>query len=640
MSALSKAAPNPPSTGHPTDAQLHGVTANLSHPMADRPPRTLGDLLAASINAFARAPAILAPNRDPLTYMDLGRQLSAAARALAEAGYGGRSRIGVALPPGAECAVAVLAVCANAVCAPLNPELDEATLRRLLVAMRIDALIVPQGEDSPIVRAARRAGVALVGVRFDAKSLAGTLALIPEERRQPVALTAPRADDVALLTHTSGTTSTPKIVPLTHRVMAESALAHIEIRGLTPQDRGMVAAPLHSVAGIRRNLLPPLLLGGSVVCPAGLDPALLVASLQRDSPTHYWASAGTHMAILEELERHDPPIRHALRFVLSGASSLPSSAAERLERTLGVPVLEGYGITETGSIAQAPVPPARAPRGSVGRPANAIVAIMDGDGGTLGAEETGEIVVQGPELFGGYEDNADADSAAFRDGWFRTGDLGHLDLDGFLFISGRIKDIINRGGAKIAPSEVEDALAHHPSIVEAAAFAMPHPTLGEDVAAAVVLRGDRAATESELRDFVRTRLAAFKVPTRIFAVTELPKGPLGKVRRGELADVARRCRTALVPPSNSEEAEVVSIFAEVLDLERISVEDNFFQLGGDSLRGTRVIARLEACFGVTVPLTALFARPTAGAIASEIRAARVDGRTGVPESIVPIARHA
>ena len=226
MSALSKAAPNPPSTGHPTDAQLHGVTANLSHPMADRPPRTLGDLLAASVNAFARAPAILAPNRDPLTYMDLGRQLSGAARALAEAGYGGRSRIGVTLPPGAECAVAVLAVCANAVCAPLNPELDEATLRRLLVAMRIDALIVPQGEDSPIVRAARRAGVALVGVRFDTKSLAGTLALIPEERRQPAALTAPQVDDVALLTHTSGTTSTPKIVPLTHRVMAESAYAY------------------------------------------------------------------------------------------------------------------------------------------------------------------------------------------------------------------------------------------------------------------------------------------------------------------------------------------------------------------------------------------------------------------------------
>jgi acyl-coenzyme A synthetase/AMP-(fatty) acid ligase len=158
--------------------------------------------------------------------------------------------------------------------------------------------------------------------------------------------------------------------------MAESAIAHTEIRGLTRQDRGLLAAPLHSVAGVKRNLLPPLLLGGSVVCPAGVHPALLVASLQRNSPTHYWAPAATHMAILEELEGRDAPVRHALRFVLSGASSLPASVARSLERALGVPVLEGYGITEAGSIAQAPIPPARAPRGSVGRP-HSIIAIMD-----------------------------------------------------------------------------------------------------------------------------------------------------------------------------------------------------------------------------------------------------------------------
>jgi acyl carrier protein len=173
------------------------------------------------------------------------------------------------------------------------------------------------------------------------------------------------------------------------------------------------------------------------------------------------------------------------------------------------------------------------------------------------------------------------------------------------------------------PPEVEDALAQHPSIVEAAAFALPHPTLGEDVAAAVVLTGKRPATESELRDFVRARLAAFKVPTRIYAVPELPRGPLGKVRRGELARIARRYDpTEYVPPRDPEEAEIVRIFADVLGLERIGAEDNFFQLGGDSLRGTRVIARLEASFGVTVSADGVLCEAHGCIDCHEVRAAR------------------
>jgi len=279
-------------------------------------------------------------------------------------------------------------------------------------------------------------------------------------------------------------------------------------------------------------------------------------------------------------------------------------------------------MNETGVIAQAPLPPERAPPGSVGRPTNVDIAIADETGGPVGADELGEIIVRGPEIFEGYENDPAANALAFRDGWFRTGDLGRIDRAGFLFLSGRIKDVINRGGVKVPPGEVEDALALHPEVAQIAAFALPHPTLGEDLAAAVVLRPGATVDEEGLRNFAHARLAAFKVPTRIMILSEMPRGSFEKVRRDQLARIAAvELQHDFVQPRDEFESAVARIFAEVLGVDRVGAFDNFFQLGGDSLRAMSALARMESIFSVTIGVEALFLKPTAAALAVAIREA-------------------
>jgi acyl-coenzyme A synthetase/AMP-(fatty) acid ligase/acyl carrier protein len=489
----------------------------------------------------------------------------------------------------------------------------------LIAAMRIDALIAPEHAQSPAVQAARQAGVAILGLRTFPALAAGTFELAAPPARAPVAVEPPGLDDIVLLTPTSGTTSAPKIVPHTNRRIAEAVRDRAKLGQLTSHDRSLLATPVGNPATIRRVLLPPLALGGSVVCVAHFDANRFIDWLREYAPTHYMASVATQIAILEELQRRPHPVRHALRFTMSAGASLPPSVQSRLERALGMPVIQGYGMTETGSIAQVPFPPDRAPAGSTGRP-TLEVAITDESGRALGPDELGEVTVRGPEVFDGYENDPDATAAAFRDGWFRTGDLGRIDRDGFLFLAGRIKDVINRGGSKVAPVEVENLLASHPQVAQAAAFAMPHPTLGEDLAAAVVLRDNAALSEDELRNFARAHLASFKVPTRIITVTELPRGSFDKVKRAELAAIAQqRLRVEFVAPRDPLEIAIAAIFAEELGVERVGVQDNFFQLGGDSLSCVRVMRSMAQAFAVDVDIDAFFATPTAAGLAAEIR---------------------
>jgi hypothetical protein len=254
----------------------------------------------------------------------------------------------------------------------------------------------------------------------------------------------------------------------------------------------------------------------------------------------------------------------------------------------------------------------------------------------LPAGETGEIVVRGPEVFAGYENDPEANRRIFHDGWCRTGDLGYLDRDGYLFLCGRVKEIINRGGYKVSPPEVDAALASHPQVTEAGTFAVPHPTLGEDVVAAVVLRAPGAATPQELRDFAFAELAAFKVPSRIVPVAEIPKTALGKIRRSELAALlAVPAPRELLPACGPNEALVARLFAEVLGVDAIGALDDFFELGGDSLRGTQVVARANAALGTDLPPTCLFRRPTVRGFAAELAAAADSGHGSGPPPIRP-----
>jgi len=280
-----------------------------------------------------------------------------------------------------------------------------------------------------------------------------------------------------------------------------------------------------------------------------------------------------------------------------------------------------YGMSETTSIAETPFPPDRAPAGSVGRPATLEVAVADETGRRLAVGETGEILVRGVEVMAGYEDNDEANRQAFFDGWFRTGDAGWIDRDGYVFLSGRLKDILNRGGTKIGPAEVENALTGHPQVAEAAVFGLPHPTLGEDLAAAIVFRPGATVGEPELRAFLRARLPAFKVPAVIFGLVQLPRGSLDKVNRNELVRIAeRQLRPDFAAPAAGLETEVAGLFTTALGIPRVSRTDNFFHLGGDSLRGVRVVAGVEEAFGVSVPLDLLFDHPTVASFAAQIEA--------------------
>jgi acyl-CoA synthetase (AMP-forming)/AMP-acid ligase II len=347
--------------------------------------------------------------------------------------------------------------------------------------------------------------------------------------------------------------------------------------------------------------------------------------------TWYSAVPTLHYAILRRA-RENVQARHQLplRFIRSASAPLPLSLGSELEDTFRVPVIEAYGMTEAAhQIASNPLPPYDRKPGSVGLPRGTEVAIMDQAGRFMSAGESGEVIIRGPNVMSGYEPR-EANEECFVNGWLRTGDLGYFDDDGYLFLTARLKEIVNRGGEKIVPREIEDALLEHPDVLQAVAFAMPHASLGEDVAAAVVLRSRNAATEASLRGHLSNRLAAFKVPARLLIVDKIPAGPTGKVQRSQLPDIlAARLQTPFVPPKDGLEELIAKIYAEVLNASRVSVCDNFFLLGGDSLRATQVISRIRALLSVNLPIATFFSNSSVRQLAG-ILAACVQSRVDDP----------
>ena len=601
---------------------------------------TVMHFVAAHAGRASDAVAFIAPGRPPLDYGTLVREVDRIARLLASKGLGGDSRIGVALANGPEMAMLVLAITHCATCAPINPSTDEPTCRLLLERMRIDALVVAEGAALPVLRAAQALGLPLLRVSFAPGEPAGLCTLTGDTTGPAVAVQTATANRIILLLHTSGTAGVPKIVPLRCRNIVTPIPGRLRGLQLTAADRCLWMTPMHTGAGIRRNLFPMLSAGASVVCLPGPVPDQLVGWLREYRPTCYYGTPAIHRAVLDALHRAGT-VGHSLRFVTSGSSPITVDLQRRLEAKLGVPVLQGYGLTEASMIAQERLPPALRRDGSVGAAIDCEVAVLADDGSALTPDSLGEIVVRGPAVFAGYECDPDASRAAFRDGWFRTGDLGCIDRDGFLFLRDRVSDLINRGGYKVPPSEVDAALAMHPDVVEAAAFPVPHATLGDDVAAAVVLRGGATATERELRHAAMQRLSDYKVPTRIVSVPAIPKTALGKLERRELARLfAPLLRAEYVAPREGNERLVANVIAAVLGIERVGARDNFFDLGGDSLRGAQVAARLSSLLGIDVGPVALFLRPSVAELAVELDRIRHDPQRPMPPPIVARRRAA
>ena len=483
--------------------------------------------------------AIAAPEREPLSYGGLRDQVARTGEALAGAGIGAGDRVAIVLPNGPEIAAAFLVVAAHATAAPLNPAYRADEFAFYLEDLRASALILESGTDGAAVEAAQRVGVPIFGLTPDAHASAGAgtftldAAAGAGDRGDGDA-----ADDAALVLHTSGTTSRPKIVPLTAANLCASARNISGWLSLGPGDRCLNIMPLFHIHGLMAGVLASLDAGGTVICTPGFNALRFFAWLDGTAPTWVTAVPTMHQAILARAPRNREVIaRRRLRLLRSSSSSLPAPVMGELEAAFDAPVIESYGMTEAShQMTSNPMPPAERRPGGVGLAAGPEVAIMDQAGRLLAPEARGEVVIRGANVTRGYENNPEANAAAFAHGWFRTGDQGVIDGDGHLTLTGRLKEIINRGGEKIAPREVDDVLMAHPAVAQAVAFAMPHPKLGEDVAALIVLREGAEAGERELRAFAARSLADFKVPRTILFRDEIPKGATGKLQRIGLAE--------------------------------------------------------------------------------------------------------
>ena len=445
---------------------------------------TLIDLLAVGADA---APAIAAPGREPLTHAGLRALVQATRERLNGLGIGRNDRVAIVLDNGPEMAACFVACACSVTSAPLNPAYRAEEFEFYLADLKAAALIVARGSASPAVAVAQRLGVRLV--ELEPQPSAGAGAFVLHAPGAPAATAAhpgpAQPDDVSMVLHTSGTTSRPKIVPLSQRNLCASATHIRTTLAFTPADRGLNIMPLFHIHGLIAGVLAPLSAGSSIFCTPGFNALKFFAWMDESRPTWYTAVPTMHQAILSRAGKNREVIeRHPLRFLRSSSSSMPPQVIRELEEVFGAPLIESYGMTEaTHQMASNPLPPGVRKPGTVGVAAGPEVAIMAEDGRLLARGETGEIVIRGPNVTAGYESNPKANAEAFTNGWFRTGDQGTMDEDGYVTLTGRLKEIINRGGEKISPREVDEILMDHPAVAQVVCFGMPHPKLGEEVAA-------------------------------------------------------------------------------------------------------------------------------------------------------------
>jgi acyl-CoA synthetase (AMP-forming)/AMP-acid ligase II len=484
------------------------------------------------------APAISAPGRAPLSYLSLRGLAASTVERLNGAGIGRGDRVAIVLPNGPEMAACFVAIACAATTAPLNPAYRRDEFDFYLGDLDARALVVQQGVDSPARLVAAARGIPIIELAPHADIAGGFTLLAPPKMTGPPARPgAPEGEDVALVLHTSGTTSRPKIVPLRQINVTASAFHIGETLALAPEDCCLNIMPLFHIHGLIAAVLASLAAGGSVCCTPGFNAFKFFAWFAEARPSWFTAVPTMHQALLGLAERNAETIRAGrLRFVRSSSASLPPQVMTAMETAFGVPMIESYGMTEAAhQMASNPLPPLPRHAGSVGIAAGPEIATMDENGAILPRGALGEVVIRGRNVTAGYEANPAANEAAFIDGWFRTGDQGVIDADGYLRLTGRLKEIINRGGEKVSPLEVDTVLMDHPAIAQVVTFGVRHDKLGEEVGAAVVLREGAMLDEHGLRDFAAARLAPFKVPRRIVFLDEIPKGATGKLQRIGLA---------------------------------------------------------------------------------------------------------
>jgi len=582
--------------------------------------QTIGDVIEHHAVLRPEHTAIVGSDVAPLSFRELSLQIRKVGEQLRGAGIGSAARVGILLPKGPEVALVGVSIACHAISVPLNPSLNPRELEEEFSGLRLDALVLPGWQESAASELAHRSSFAI----FQASKAERVLSSVSLQQIREVSASVPKSDvtsfcSTALMLKTSGTTGSGKLVPVTHRNLLAQASKMRRWYGLSPEDRCACILPAYYAQGLRSALFGPLLLGGSVALPATQYSDDLAEWIPDLGPTWFSAGPSYLLAALDRTRsKTGKRLEHSLRFILSSSSYLPESVRTELEGILGIPILEFYGLSEAGVMAANPAPPAKRKPGSAGIFISDELAIRGEAGNMLAAGEVGEIVVRGPSVTPGYVNGTDEPATDFRREWLATGDLGFIDSEGFLAVVGRTKEVINRGGEKISPYEIEKVLLVHPSVREAAAFSLPHPRLGENPAAAVVLKPGANATSSDLKMFLRERLAHFKVPQHVFIMSDFPKGDTGKVSRSQLAASVANHTRQVVPPGSMLEFQIAEIWQRLIGCTDIGVEDDFFELGGDSILAAQMLVEVETFTGQCIPQSSLGAASTIRQLADAI----------------------
>jgi acyl-CoA synthetase (AMP-forming)/AMP-acid ligase II/acyl carrier protein len=599
-------------------------------------PQTVAEAISQQAVRDPNRPAIVGTQFAPFSFRELDLWIKQIREQLRTAGIGPHSRVGIMLPPGPEGAVLGVAVASHAISVPLNPNRPESEIEEELARARLDAVVLPSWGDSRALATAPRIYFGL----FEASRAAGSLSSVALRQVRETSVSAraagltleqrtlikdiaadvapyPTLDSIALIFTTSGTTGTARLVPVTHENLVVTADKMRQWFNLSSDDRAAFVLPGYYGAAIKISLLAPLMLGGSVALPTARQAHDLVEWIPDLCPTWLWGNPTFFQAVLDRhRSRAGMKLTHSLRFIVSGTTYLPPTLRAELEETLGVPVLQSYGMSEAGILAADPAPPLKRKSGTVGLISRDELTIVGPTGDLLPDGEVGEIVVHGPTV--SPEIGADAEAQHSNDRRLFTGDLGSIDSEGYLTVVGRTKELINRGGEKISPYEVEKALLLHPCVKEAAAFSVPHPRLGENVAAAVVLKLESNPPTPDIKTFLADHLAPFKIPQHVFVVPQLPKGATGKVSRSELSEEMAHRTRYVAPPESPIEFQIRDIWQTLLHRDDIGIDDDFFELGGDSLLAVEMMLEVEAIARRKIPVSALKAVYTVRQLAATI----------------------